>query len=116
LFRSYPFPETLTPLDSSPYAPNQRKAQETTVEITCEQAGPCEANITFTIERADFDRELKRALFESGKNVRMKGFRPGKVPASFLEKQFGADARRQVVENFSKEAFQQAIKEHDLKP
>ena len=86
------------------------------MEITCEQAGPCEANITFTIERADFDRELKRALFESGKNVRMKGFRPGKVPASYLEKQFGADARRQVAENFSKEAFQQAIKEHDLKP
>ena len=46
----------------------------------------------------------------------MKGFRPGKVPASFLEKQFGADARRQVVENFSQQAFQQAIEEHDLKP
>ncbi len=86
------------------------------MEITCEKAGPCEANITFTIERSDFDRELQRALSESGKNVRMKGFRPGKVPASFLEKQFGADARRQVVENFSQRAFQQAIEEHDLKP
>ena len=86
------------------------------MDITCEKAGPCEANITFTIERADFNRELQRALTEAGKNVRMKGFRPGKVPASFLEKQFGADARRQVVERFSQEAFQQAIKEHELKP
>jgi len=86
------------------------------VEITCESAGPCEAHITFSIDRADFDRELKRALQESGRNVRMKGFRPGKVPASFLEKQFGQEARRQVVERFSQQAFQQAIEEHDLKP
>ena len=87
-----------------------------TLEVTCNNTGPCEARISFTIPREDFDSALDVALKESGKNVRMKGFRAGKVPRSFLEKQFGAEARRQVVEHFSQQAFRQAIDEHELKP
>jgi len=86
------------------------------VEVTCKNTGPCEARISFAIPREDFDKALDQALTESGRNVRMKGFRPGKVPRSFLEKQFGPDARRQVVEHFSQQAFRQAVEENDLKP
>jgi len=87
-----------------------------TVQVTCNNTGPCEARISFSIPREDFDKALERTLTESGRNVRMKGFRAGKVPRSFLEKQFGPDARRQVVEDFSQQAFKQAIEEHELKP
>lgn len=86
------------------------------MEVTCKNTGPCEARISFSIPREDFDKAFGQALTESGRNVRMKGFRPGKVPRSFLEKSFGPQARQQVVERFSQEAFQQAIQEHDLKP
>jgi len=86
------------------------------VEVTCTNTGPCEARISFSIPREDFEEAFGQALTESGRNVRMKGFRAGKVPRSFLEKNFGPDARRQVVEHFSQQAFQQAIEEHDLKP
>jgi trigger factor len=86
------------------------------LEVTCKNTGPCEARISFSIPRDDFDKAFSLALKESGRNVRMKGFRPGKVPRSYLEKSFGPDARRQVVEHFSQRAFQQAIEEHDLKP
>ncbi len=86
------------------------------MEVTCNNTGPCEARISFSIPRDDFNKALEQALTESGRNVRMKGFRAGKVPRSFLEKQFGADARKQVVEHFSQQAFRQAIEEHDLKP
>ena len=86
------------------------------MEVTCNNTGPCEARISFSIPRDDFDKALAQALTESGKNVRMKGFRAGKVPRSFLEKQFGPEARRQVVEHFSQQAFRQAIEEHELKP
>ena len=86
------------------------------MEITCTNTGPCEARISFSIPREDFDEALGQALTDSGKNVRIKGFRAGKVPRSFLEKQFGPDARRKVVEQFGRQAFQQAIEDHDLKP
>jgi len=85
------------------------------VQVTVEKLGPCQAKVSFTVPQAEFQGAIKRALGEAGRNVRMKGFRPGHVPPQVIEKQFGTEVRRGTVEDFVRKAFQQAVQENSLK-
>jgi trigger factor len=86
------------------------------VQVSVDKLGPCEAKVTFSVPRADFEREYQAALRASGKNVRLKGFRPGKIPPKILEKEFGERVRQQAIEHFMSQAFDQAVQEGELQP
>lgn len=86
------------------------------MEVTVEQSGSCEATVAVTVPWEEFQRQVERTLRKNSSNVRMKGFRAGKVPLAVLERQFGEQARNESLEHFLGEAFQRAIRENDLKP
>jgi trigger factor len=85
------------------------------VQVTVEKLGPCQARVSFTVPSQEFQGALKKALGEAGRNVRMKGFRPGHVPTQVIERQYGKEIRRGTVEEFVRRAFQQAVEENKLK-
>lgn len=86
------------------------------MQVQYEKAGPCVAKVTFQVPRDDFEKEVKKALKHLGRGTRMKGFRPGKVPMSVLEKGYGEQVRKDAMQHFVNVAYQQAVKENDLKP
>ncbi|MCB9905302.1 MAG: trigger factor [Planctomycetes bacterium] len=86
------------------------------MQVTVEKTGPCEAKVSFTVPHDEFQSEYQKGLKQAGSTVKMKGFRPGKVPTKVLEKSFGADVRRQALEQFFKQAYEQAVTENELKP
>jgi trigger factor len=86
----------------------------TAVQVTVERSGPCQAHVRFTVPSAEFQTAVRRALSEAGRNVKMKGFRPGHVPPQVIERQFGQQIRRDAAEHFARQAFEQAVKEHSL--
>jgi len=86
------------------------------VQVTVEKTGPCEAKVSFTVPHDEFQSEYQKGLQQAGSTVKMKGFRPGKVPVKVLEKSFGADVRRQALEQFFKQAYEQAVQENELQP
>jgi trigger factor len=86
------------------------------VQVSVERTGPCEAKVSFTVPREVFDREYKAALKASGKNVKMKGFRPGKLPMEILEREFGAQVRQHAVEHFLGQAYNKAVEDNEFKP
>lgn len=86
------------------------------MQVSVDKTGPCEAKVTFSVPRADFDREYQAALKASGKNLSMKGFRPGKVPAKFIEKEHGPQVHQHAIEHFMSKAYDQAVKENELEP
>lgn len=86
------------------------------MQVSVEKTGPCEAKVSFTVPHDEFQSEYKRGLQQAGSTVKMKGFRPGKVPVKVLEKSFGADVRRQALEQFFKQAYDKAVKENDFQP
>lgn len=86
------------------------------MQVSVDKTGPCEAKVSFSVPRADFDREYNAALKASAKDVKMKGFRAGKVPAKILEKEFGEQVRQHAIEHFMNQAFDQAVKENELHP
>jgi trigger factor len=85
------------------------------VQITVEKLGPCQARVAFTVPSDEFQGALRRAVGEAGRNVRMKGFRPGHVPPQVIERQFGREIRRGTVEDFIRKAFERAVEENQLK-
>ncbi|MFN0241497.1 MAG: trigger factor [Planctomycetota bacterium] len=85
------------------------------MQVNVEKLGPCQVKVQFTVPSDEFHGAIRRALGEAGRNVRMKGFRPGHVPAKVVEKQFGEQIRREAIEHFARQAFDQAVKENSLK-
>ncbi|MDA1265958.1 MAG: trigger factor [Planctomycetota bacterium] len=74
------------------------------------------AKISVSIPPDEFEKEYRGALKQAGRNVQMKGFRPGKVPVKVVEKKFGEEVTKDVIEHFVRQAYQQAVSDEDLKP
>ncbi len=85
------------------------------MQVTVERLGPCQARIQFKVPSADFQATYKRGLTSVAANANMKGFRPGKVPLQVVEKQYGPQLKNDAVEHFVRQAYEQAVKEKDLK-
>jgi trigger factor len=86
------------------------------VQVSVDKSGPCEATVTFSVPRSDFDREYQQALKSGAKNLNMKGFRPGKVPTKIVEREHGPEVHQKAIEHFMSQAYDEAVKENDLSP
>jgi len=85
------------------------------LEVNVEKVGSCQATVSFTVPADEFDGAVKRALQNAGQNVRMKGFRAGKIPHKVLERTHGERIRKEAVEHFLRQAYEQAVGENALK-
>ncbi len=82
---------------------------------TLETLDDNKVKLSVTIEEADFEPELEAAYKRIAKEVRMPGFRPGKVPRKIIEKQFGpAMARQEAMQQALPNFYSQAIAENDV--
>lgn len=61
-------------------------------------------------------KELERAYRELNQKVRLKGFRPGKVPRYVLEQFYKRETEQQVLEKVVNSSFRQAINDHAVLP
>ena len=86
------------------------------VEVTVEKTDPCTARVTFSVPPEEFDGEVTRLLKQVGQQTRIKGFRPGKVPPAMLERTHGKEVRQEARNRFLQRAYEQAVKENELKP
>ena len=59
------------------------------MEATLENVDATEVVVTVTVPAKEFNEQLEGGFKQLSQNVRMKGFRPGKVPRAVLEKAHG---------------------------
>lgn len=85
------------------------------MQVTVERLGPCQARIQFSVPSSEYQATYKRGLQNLASNANMKGFRPGKVPVQVVEKQYGPQLKNDAVEHFVRMAYDQAVKENELK-
>jgi trigger factor len=64
----------------------------------------------------DIEEKIDHRLSELATQVRIPGFRPGKVPLGILKKRYGDSVLGEVVERAISDSSQQAIMEHGLRP
>ncbi len=72
--------------------------------------------LEITIPANDIDKRVDARLQEVGKNIKMPGFRPGKVPPAMLKKRYGKALMGEVLELAVSETSQKALEEKNLRP
>ena len=69
-----------------------------------------------TIPAQDIDARVDKELKSIAPQVRMPGFRPGKVPANLVRKMHGPALEQQALQNAVQEGVQQLMSEQKLRP
>ncbi|HSG79973.1 MAG TPA: trigger factor [Acidimicrobiia bacterium] len=81
------------------------------------EAGPFERLVTLTIAEADLEEAKGRAARKLSREMKVKGFRPGKVPRRVVESMVGPETLRQeAIEDVIPELATQAIEDSGLEP
>lgn len=68
------------------------------------------------VPASELKTRLEERIEEIRPQMRLKGFRPGKVPASHVRKMFGKSIMGEVVEAVMKESSEKAITDADVRP
>ncbi|MEN9479559.1 MAG: hypothetical protein RLZZ298_954 [Pseudomonadota bacterium] len=79
------------------------------MEATTAQANELERRVDLSIAIADVEKEMDQRLKRMGKNVKMAGFRPGKVPFGIVKQQHGDQARHEVLSEELDRVFGEAV-------
>jgi trigger factor len=86
------------------------------MQVSVENVGKLERKLTVRIPADSYESQVKSRLAEAGRTVRLKGFRPGKVPVKVIEQRFGAQIRGETMSELVRNSFQQAVSEQKLRP
>jgi trigger factor len=86
------------------------------MKVQIENTGPFEKKIFFEIPREVVSQEVDSTYRTLNRNVKVKGFRPGKVPRSILERYYKAQVESEVISKLIEDSFGKAVEEHHLTP
>ena len=83
--------------------------------VTVETLEKLERRITLTLAATVINSEVESRLKKLARTVKADGFRPGKVPMSFVAQRYGAQVQYEVVNDKLGEAFSAAANEAKLR-
>ncbi len=85
------------------------------MQASIESTGNLERRLSFSLPEDRLQSHIVGRLGEIARTTRIKGFRPGKVPAKVIEQRFGAQVRGEALDGLLRETFDAAVREHDLR-
>ncbi|MCO5108270.1 MAG: trigger factor [Burkholderiaceae bacterium] len=80
-----------------------------------EQTGALERKLAMAVPVAEINRQVVERLRKLSRNVKMPGFRPGKVPMKMIEQSYGPQVHAEVLGDAVSKAFSDAVDEHRLR-
>ncbi len=86
------------------------------MKVSVETKGELERRISVTVPAEDVSARYKEELLRAAKDVRLKGFRPGKVPTRELERRYGRRLKREIALDVARENWLKAAQKEALKP
>jgi trigger factor len=86
------------------------------MQATINDAGTLRKKVTVTYSEAEVASRQQAVLRKLSGQVKLDGFRPGKSSQAVVAKRFGNAAVQQAREELADEGFNQALKQHSLKP
>ncbi|MDX1804490.1 MAG: trigger factor [Alcanivorax sp.] len=86
------------------------------MQVSVETTSGLERRLTVGLPAEKVDSAVENKLQEARKNIRLDGFRPGKVPMSEVKRRFGSAVRNEVLADVMREAFIEAVEQEKLQP
>jgi len=86
------------------------------MQVSVETTSGLERRMTIGVPASVVESAVATRLQEAAGNVRLNGFRKGKVPLSVIKGRFGQGVRQEVVGEVMSKTFYEAVSEQKLKP
>jgi trigger factor len=80
-----------------------------------ETVSALERRLNASIPQQDINSQVSARLKNIGRNVKIAGFRPGKVPAKIVEQYYGAQTRQEILDDALQRSFSEAAQNNNLK-
>ena len=85
------------------------------MQVSVEKTSDLERRMTVQVPAQTIDTKVSSRLNELKKQVRLKGFRPGKVPMNVIQQRYGAQVRDEVLNETMQSSLEQAIGQESLR-
>jgi trigger factor len=86
------------------------------MQVTVEESSGLNRTLKVQIPEDTIQKSVDQRIQKIGKNAKIAGFRPGKVPAKVIRDRFGTQARQDVISDLLQSSFREALTEKDLTP
>ena len=86
------------------------------MQVSVENVGKLERKLTVKFPAERFESQVSARIAEMGRTVRLKGFRPGKVPTTVIQQRFGAQVRGEVLSDLIGSTLREAVNQENLRP
>ncbi|WP_372012724.1 trigger factor [Pseudoxanthomonas sp. 10H] len=85
------------------------------MQVSVESTGNLERRMNFSLPADQLESTVSGRLREIARTAKMKGFRPGKVPAKVIEQRYGEQVKAEVLGGMVRQTFDSAVRQHDLR-
>ena len=86
------------------------------MQVTIETTKGLERRLTVGVPAEQVDKEVDQRLQKASKQVRIPGFRAGKVPMKIVRQRYGVGIRQEVVGEVMSRSFYEAVVQEKLQP
>lgn len=84
------------------------------MQVSVESVGNLERRMTLSLPADQLDSAVDARLREIARTAKLKGFRPGKVPAKVIEQRFGGQVRSEILDQMLGDSFRSAVSDNKL--
>lgn len=86
------------------------------MQVSIETTSGLERRLVVGVPADVIDKEVNKRLQDAAKNVRINGFRKGKVPFKVVLQKFGSGVRQEVLGDTINRSFQEAVRQKAVRP
>ena len=86
------------------------------MNVTVESTGALERRMRVEVPIERIENEVDSRLKSVGRTAKIKGFRPGKVPAKVVRKHYGKQIRQEVLGETIQKSYSDAVTQQNLRP
>jgi trigger factor len=86
------------------------------MQVSLENTASLERRMTVVLPAERLEGVVGSRLHEIARTVKLKGFRPGKVPAKVVQQRYGQQVRAEAMGELVRESFDEAVRQEKLQP
>ncbi len=86
------------------------------MDVSLENTSTLGRRLKVSVPDAAISEQIKTKMAKLAKDIRLKGFRPGKIPPHVLQQKFGQSVRMEVINDVIRQSLGDVVKDKQLQP
>ena len=86
------------------------------MQVSVEASAGLERKLHVQVPAERIEQEIATRLVSVGRNAKIQGFRPGKVPEKVIRQRYGDQVRQEVLQEILQSTYSEAVMQEKLQP